>query len=115
MKLSELKQVIELYKSHTPEWKDEELVVVVKTSGSVGGTPSVKVKSLHSGFDWDSGKLMIYTEEPVMKVNQQTLDELRKEAEKIGWDMYENRNLKSENKKLKAMIKTLKDKYEPTV
>lgn len=109
MKLSELKRIIDGINDRQNSYGDPNVMVQIKTSGSVGGTPCVEVMSLYTGFDWDSGKLIIQTKEPLMKVNQKTLDELRKEAEKIGWDMYEVRNLKTEVKRLKKIIKELND------
>lgn len=106
MKASELRNQLDTYLGNILNFrKDLEVCVVVKSSGAVGGTPVVNVKSVGVGFDWDHGKFMIYTEEDVMRVNQKTLDDLRKEAEKIGWDMYEIRNLKAEVKRLKAQLK----------
>lgn len=105
MTLFELKQLVDNYTSIVQNFrKDLEVCVVVKTPGSVGGTPVVKVKSAHCGIDWDSGKFMIYTEEDVMRANHKTIEDVRKEAEKIGWDMYEVRGLKAEVKRLRKML-----------
>lgn len=105
MKLTELRDICERYLSTAQNYrKDLDVCVVIKTSGSIGGTPVVAVKNCQVGFDWNSGKFMIYTEEPVMKVDQMTLDTLRKEAEKIGWDRYENSNLKAEVAKLRKKL-----------
>jgi len=104
MKLSELKRIVDHYREWESYHGDPEVVVEITTSGSVGGTPAVNVKWAGVGIDWDENKFLIHTEEPVMKVNQKTIDDLRKEAEKIGWNMYENRNLKAEVKKLRAQL-----------
>ena len=112
MKLSELKRIIDLTVESLMPYDDPEVMVNITTSGSVGGTPCVKVKNAFKGFDWDSGKFIIMSDEPVMKVNQKTVEELRKEAEKIGWDIYENRSLKAEVKKLKDKIKNLIPKVD---
>jgi len=107
MKLSELKQHIDFLIEHGYKHDDPEIRVIISTSGSIGGTPTVGIKSITSGFDWDSGKIMISTLDPIMKVNQNTLENLRKEAEKIGYSMSENRSLKAEVKRLRAKVKDL--------
>lgn len=45
---------------------EDRLVVPVKTmAGSVGPKPCVAVTGVYSGIDWDRGKLMIGTAEPL--------------------------------------------------
>lgn len=105
MKASELRNQLDTYLGNVLKFREDlEVCVVVKSAGSIGGTPVVNVKSISPGFDWDSGKMMIYLEEDVMRVNQKTIEDVRKEAEKIGWDMYENRNLKAEVKRLRKQL-----------
>lgn len=108
MKLSELKRIVDSYLSVAQNYsEDPEVRLVIKTSGSVGCIPTVGIKTISQGIDWDAGKFLVYTDEPVMKVNQKTIDDLRNEAKKLGWDMYEVRNLKAEVKKLKAKLNDL--------
>jgi len=84
--------------------------IVIKTAGSAGGTPVVGVKNIHAGFDWDNGKLLIYPESDVREIKADELLALRKANEKEGWAQYENRNLKSDIKKLTAKIALLEGK-----
>lgn len=86
------------------------LGIVIKTPGSVGGTPIVGVKCIQAGFDWDNGTLLIYPESDVRAIKADELLALRKANEKDGWAQYENRNLKSEIKKLTAKIALLESK-----
>ncbi len=114
MNLKELKEQVDwLYEhqlrrnQHAPE--DITVSIVVKTAGSIGGTPCVGVKSMQTGFDWDNGKLMIYPEKDLRSIEADELERLRKASDKEGWAQYENVNLKRENKKLKEEILNLKD------
>ena len=107
MKLSELKKIVDEYVKMHQDYDDPEIRIVISSHNSVGGTPTVGVKNMYCGFDWDAGKMMIFTDKPVMRTDQKSIEELRKEAEKLGWDMYENRNLKAEVKRLRAKVKDL--------
>ena len=114
MNLKELKEQVDwLYEhqllrhQHAPE--DITVSIVVKTAGTVGGTPGVGVKSMQSGFDWDNGKLMIFPEKDLRSIEADELERLRKASDKEGWAQYENVNLKRENKKLKEELANLKD------
>lgn len=114
MNLKELKEQVDwLYENqlrsyqHAPE--DITVSIVVKTVGTVGGTPGVGVKSMQSGFDWDNGKLMIFPEKDLRSIEADELERLRKASDKEGWAQYENVNLKRENKKLKEELANLKD------
>jgi hypothetical protein len=53
---------------------DDEIVVTLKQP-SVGGHASVAVSSVGHGFDWDAGKILLYTENPV--VTQEHLDRIQ--------------------------------------
>lgn len=114
MNLKELKEQIDwLYENQLqhnyPAPEDITVSIVVKTVGTVGGTPGVGVKSMQSGFDWDNGKLMICPEKDLRSIEADELERLRKASDKEGWAQYENVNLKRENKKLKEELANLKD------
>jgi hypothetical protein len=84
---------------------DEEVVVVVRLPYStVGGRPNVKVKYVGSGFDWDSGKFEIITEEELQPADRDFGEKFRKVVDDLGWAQYENRNLKAEVKKLRKQL-----------
>jgi hypothetical protein len=114
MNLKELKEQVDwLYESQLrhnyPAPDGVTVSIVVKTAGTVGGTPCVGVKSMQSGFDWDNGKLMIFPEKDLRSIEADELERLRKASDKEGWAQYENVTLKRENKKLKEEILNLKD------
>jgi hypothetical protein len=76
-------------------------------TGCVGGVNLSGLKSISAGFDWDYGKVIITPEVELREIGLDEISKLRKEAEKIGWDIYEFNNLKRENKKLLDRIKEL--------
>lgn len=68
MKVKELRERL----NAVPESQDdEEVVVIVKRPGSMGPTPSVRVRGASSGFDWNSGKFMLWTEKDVKEVGNE--------------------------------------------
>lgn len=104
MKLKELRDIL----AARDFWDDDlEVVIPVKVAGSVAAQPCVKLKNLHAGFDWDKGKLFLYPEVELRECDRNELKAIQKRLDDIGWDMYENRNLKAENKKLKKQIQEL--------
>jgi hypothetical protein len=106
MKLSELQRVVNAH--HNEERmvrEDPEVVIQVKLPYStVGGQPTVRVKSIQMGFDWDHGKFIITPEENLSPADRDFAEQMRKMQEDLGWAKYENRNLKAEIKKLKERL-----------
>jgi len=44
-----------------------DLDVRIEVTGiGFGGTPTVDIKSVHAGFDWDKGKLLLTPENPLL-------------------------------------------------
>lgn len=110
MKLTELKEKIDLYASTIKPHNDPDVVIEVKMPfTTVGGTPSVTVKSIRSGFDWDNGKFFIVPEETVTPADVDFAAKFKKMQEDYGWATYENRNLKAENTRLKKLLETKND------
>lgn len=59
---------------------EQNLCVQVHRPGSIGGTPSVPVKYMFSGFDWDSGKLLISLEREVTDLTPKQVSEISESA-----------------------------------
>ena len=107
MTLSELRDVINIaIENHNRYGGGREVVasIVVRVPGAIGGTPTVNVKSIQAGFDWDNGKLLIYPEKDLRTIEADELLALRKANEKEGWAEYENRGLKAQVKKLRKQL-----------
>lgn len=104
MKLSELHRLVNLY--HRPDhYENPEVVIKIKLPYStVGGQPTVPVKSMHMGFDWDKGKFIIYPEEELTPSDRDFAEKMRKMQEDLGWTMSENRSLKAEIKQLRKRL-----------
>lgn len=77
-----------------------ELYILVEQKG-VGCRPAVKVDRVQEGFDWESGRLIIYPEVPLCKSSYETQETIDKLLEKINWLVYENSALKREINKLR--------------
>jgi len=101
MKFSELKRIVEL--SHRDgHHEDPEVVVKIKLPYStVGGLPTVKIKNIQMGFDWDSGKFIITPEEDLTPSDRDFAKQMKEMQDRAGWADYENRNLKAEINRLK--------------
>lgn len=109
MTLSQLKEIVDWHynnqlKNGYPHPTDTRVGIVVQTVGSIGGTPTVDIKSIYAGFDWDNGKLLIYPEKDLRTIEADELLALRKANEKEGWVEYENRGLKAEVKRLRKQL-----------
>lgn len=104
MKLSELKKYID----HHPKYErdDPDVVIQIKLPYStVGARPSVGVKSVQMGFDWDAGKFILIPEEPLTPSDRDFDKQMRDMQERAGWADSENRRLKAELNQLKKKIK----------
>ncbi len=104
MKLSELHRIVDLHHSDQLR-EDPEVVIKIKLPYStVGSSPTVKVKSMHLGFDWDHGKFIIYPEEELTPSDRDFAAKMRDMQEKWGWAESENRRLKAEIRQLKKKL-----------
>lgn len=66
MTLIELKELVDKTLQYNPGNKDLEVVVVTNDS-SIGGSACTKLKAIGEGFDWESGRLNLYTEKDLYK------------------------------------------------
>lgn len=59
--------------------KELTLSIVVAHPGiTCGGTPTVPVKAVFHGFDWDSGKVLFYPEQTLTKLSDEQLELMKK-------------------------------------
>jgi len=65
MKAKELLAYLKSLESVGDDLEDDVRVLVKRSSPSIGPRHSVGVKTVSSGFDWENGKLLITTDEPV--------------------------------------------------
>ena len=107
MNLLELQQLVEGFIERGSNPEEIRVCVPIKTIGAIGGTPVADIKSIQLGFDWDHGKLLLYTDKNLMLEDPDTLQKLRKEMDDMGWSKFENDRLKRENKKLLKRIEEI--------
>lgn len=68
MKIHEFRKLIDQIDDAERAYSDKEVTVVLFEKGSIGATPSTKVRDVHVGIDWNGGQIMIYTQDKVQKV-----------------------------------------------
>jgi hypothetical protein len=107
MKLSELKTAIDVAIKNSRTEDFNAVIEVTMPYATVGGTPTVGIKSAHLGFDWNHGKFFIVPDVPLSEPDSEFQKQFGDLQKKCGLLDYENRNLKSEVKKLKNQIKCL--------
>lgn len=109
MKLTDLKQIVDRYLSLQPRDDSNVFVSIKLPYSTVGGQPTVGVKSAQLGFDWDAGKFILYTEEDLTPADRDFAKQMREMQDRAGWADSENRRLKAEVKQLKKRIEELRD------
>lgn len=63
MNIHEFRKLIDSIDDAEPDYSDKEVTIAISGEHSIGSLPSVKVKAVYSGFDWDEWQIMIYPEE----------------------------------------------------
>lgn len=104
MNLKELKERIDYIYNNARSPEDINVGIKIDTVNHAGGTPVCNINSIMKGFDWDDNKVIITAEHGLRKTDANELEKLRKEANELGWSVYEVNNLKRENKRLRGLI-----------
>ena len=63
---------------------DDEVVIEIYKHGSIGATPSVDVKSVNAGFDWNNGKLFITPKVALKKADFDYEEQIKILTKEIG-------------------------------
>ncbi|EPT3886489.1 hypothetical protein ACVW2O_002896 [Escherichia coli] len=70
--------------------RDMDVTIVVHSPGSIGSTPSVEVQSIHAGFDWDSGKVLIFPSQPLTTLTPEQITDITDSVRKgQSWHAYQ--------------------------
>ncbi|HIB0667316.1 TPA: ead/Ea22-like family protein [Escherichia coli] len=70
--------------------RDMDVTIVVHSPGSIGSTPSVEVQSIHAGFDWDSGKVLIFPAQPLTTLTPEQITHITDSVRKgQSWHAYQ--------------------------
>lgn len=92
---------------------DAPLVLRRRTlAGSVGGYPTIPITALALGGDWNAGKIFAFTEVPICAVGEEfekERAETRKLNEKLGWMYYVINGPLSDQEKIKALKRMMKE------
>ncbi|HCQ4380014.1 hypothetical protein [Escherichia coli] len=77
MKFSKFSELVNriLSNNHSHR-RDMDVTIVVHSPGSIGSTPSVEVQSIHAGFDWDSGKVLIFPSQPLTTLTPEQITDI---------------------------------------
>ncbi|EIG4987956.1 hypothetical protein FCQ49_003656 [Escherichia coli] len=91
MKFSEFSELVNriLSNNHSHR-RDMDVTIVVHSPGSIGSTPSVEVQSIHAGFDWDSGKVLIFPAQPLTTLTPEQITDITDSVRKgQSWHAYQ--------------------------
>ncbi|HGG1868297.1 TPA: ead/Ea22-like family protein [Escherichia coli] len=103
MKFSKFSELVNriLSNNHSHR-RDMDVTIVVHSPGSIGSTPSVEVQSIHAGFDWDSGKVLIFPAQPLTTLTPEQITDITDSVRKgQSWHAYQ------EYKKHKEQVEKL--------
>ncbi len=77
MKFSKFSELVNriLSNNHSHR-RDMDVTIVIHSPGSIGSTPSVEVQSIHAGFDWDSGKVLIFPAQPLTTLTPEQITDI---------------------------------------
>ena len=63
-----VKELLDICQRLIKHGKGDDCVIIRTTNPSVGRSSGASIKSVNPGFDWDKGRVLITTDEPLMKV-----------------------------------------------
>ncbi|EFJ8638873.1 TPA: hypothetical protein QH029_001668 [Escherichia coli] len=91
MKFSKFSELVNriLSNNHSHR-RDMDVTIVVHSPGSIGSTPSVEVQSIHAGFDWDSGKVLIFPSQQLTTLTPEQITDITDSVRKgQSWHAYQ--------------------------
>ncbi|EOU6076972.1 TPA: hypothetical protein KYJ40_003762 [Escherichia coli] len=91
MKFSKFSELVNriLSNNHSHR-RDMDVTIVVHSPGSIGSTPSVEVQSILAGFDWDSGKVLIFPAQPLTTLTPEQITDITDSVRKgQSWHAYQ--------------------------
>lgn len=84
------------------------LQVCVFSPGSIGPAPTCEITDISSGFDWDSGKILIDTQEPLTRLSPEDVADIRKSVSRgQSWHAFQrHKQMKAELKEKEVELRT---------
>ncbi|EFB3709151.1 DUF551 domain-containing protein [Escherichia coli] len=91
MKFSKFSELVNRILSNKHSQRcDMDVTIVIHSPGSIGSTPSVEVQSIHAGFDWDSGKVLIFPAQPLTTLTPEQITDITDSVRKgQSWHAYQ--------------------------
>ncbi|BET96977.1 hypothetical protein [Xenorhabdus taiwanensis] len=96
MELQGTKEALDSLHSHKAS---APLRLVIHQPGGIGGTPTVGMKAIHAGFDWDSNTILIYPEEQLTRLTPDEVAAITKSISK-GQSWHSQQQLKEYRQRL---------------
>ncbi len=112
MKFSKFSELVNRILSNNHRHRrDMDVTIVVHSPGSIGSTPSVEVQSIHAGFDWDSGKVLIFPTQPLTTLTPEQITDITDSVRKgQSWHAYqEYKKHKEQLEKLSIELESAKN------
>lgn len=67
-----------------------DLMIMIHSPGSIGGTPSIPVLDINAGFDWDANKVLITTDKALSLLTIEERDAISVSISKgQSWHAYQ--------------------------
>ncbi len=111
MKFSKFSELVNrILSNNYSHRRDMDVTIVVHSPGSIGSTPSVEVQSIHAGFDWDSGKVLIFPAQPLTTLTPEQIADITESVRKgQSWHAYqEYKKHKEQLEKLSLELESAK-------
>ncbi|HAX8378326.1 hypothetical protein [Escherichia coli] len=113
MKFSKFSELVNrILSSNHSHRRDMDVTIVVHSPGRIGSTPSVEVQLIHAGFDWDSGKVLIFPAQPLTTLTPEQITDITDSVRKgQSWHAYqEYKKHKEQLEKLSIELDTAKQR-----
>lgn len=79
MQLQEAKEAMECL---LPQHNSTELRIIIHQPGGLGPSPTVGIRAIHAGFDWNSNTILIYPEEQLTRLTSDEVAVITKSVSK---------------------------------
>ncbi|HDS6101404.1 TPA: DUF551 domain-containing protein [Escherichia coli] len=91
MKFSKFSELVNrILSNNHSHHRDMDVTIVVHSPGRIGSTPSVEVQSIQAGFDWDSGKVLIFPAQPLTTLTPEQITDITDSVRKgQSWHAYQ--------------------------
>ncbi len=116
MRIMKLSTLIPALQNILASHGDAEVLVCVQSQGELRGhTPAVAVTEAHAGFDWDSGRVLLGTENPLIALSAEQLAATLKSVRAgQSWHAYQaHKSLRERIRELEAQLASRAAETEP--